>query len=87
MFGLTHNVLVDTTAVMYAIENKVLFVIACLGVTPVIPWIKKKLPRREALTIYSAAKMIQWIILGMLVVFCVAKLKRMTYSPFIYFGF
>ncbi len=87
MFGLTNNALVDNTAVMYAAENKILFAIACLGSAPIIPWITKKLHQHEALPACAFFKIFQWIIVGILFIFCVAKLMRTAYSPFIYFGF
>ena len=84
MFGVFGNPLADDTFMFQLTENKVHFLLAAVCATPIIPWLKRKIPRVIGSPFFSVLRDI-----CLLVIFLVAlgALAKGSYNPFIYFNF
>lgn len=84
MFGAFGNPLTDDTFVYQLAENKVHFVVAAVAATPIIPWLKGKLPQ-----LFAARPMgvLRDVCLLAILLVVLGGLAKGSYNPFIYFNF
>lgn len=89
MFGLNKVALVDPTALLYAYDYAIVFVVAIIFSMPVFPYVKEKLEiiaeKSQVVTVfqYSLSPIIYMSLLFVVTMFLVNS----TYNPFIYFRF
>lgn len=84
MFGVFGNPLTDETFIYQLGENKVHLLVAMLAATPILPWLRDKLPKIAELRLLGTLRDV--CLLAMLLV-VLAGLAKGSYNPFIYFNF
>ena len=83
MIGLSNNNIIDSKALYYISNNKVLFILLFIFATPIMNKVFNKIKRSKG----NSGIIISVIALMLLFMLCIAYLVNESYNPFLYFRF
>lgn len=84
MFGAFGNPMVDETFIYQLGENKVHLLVAALAATPILPYLRRKLPQ---IAENRAVGVLRDVCLMAILLVVLGGLAKGSYNPFIYFNF
>lgn len=84
MFGLSNNSIINTETKLEIVNNIFWIILALIGTTPILPYIKRKILEKDREYILTILVV---IINGMILILSTAMLIGDSYNPFLYFRF